>query len=150
VPFQIFLIEDNPADARLISLALRFQRIASEITYFDDGLKVLNTFFAEGDASQIPMPDLIVLDLNMPSVGGLKLLRTIRESSRFKQVPVAICTSSKSLRDREEAMSLGADGYISKPIQLEPFLEKVGGAVRDILASRFPPEIHRNLHDVLP
>ncbi|MEO8131311.1 MAG: response regulator, partial [Bryobacteraceae bacterium] len=92
----------------------------------------------EGDSSLVPMPDLILMDLNMPKVSGLELLRKLRSSTRFKQVPIAICTSSNSPEDREEAMSLGIDGYIAKPIELKSFLEGVGAAVRDILAANCP------------
>lgn len=136
MPAKILLVEDNPADVKLIRLALRSQGVVSEITHFADGLEVMDALFQKENSSLFPVPDLVLLDLNMPKVGGLELLRNLRESVRFKKVLVAICTSSSSPQDREEAMSLGANGYIRKPIELEPFLKDVGQAVKDILAGR--------------
>ena len=138
MPKKILLVEDNPADVKLIRLALQSLGIVSEITHFADGLDVVEALFPKEDEGSFPVPDLVMLDLNMPRVDGLELLRKFRESIRYKQVPVAICTSSSSPQDQEEAMSLGASAFIHKPIELEPFLNDVGQAVKDILEGRRP------------
>lgn len=138
MPPKILLVEDNPADVKLIRLALQSKGIVSEITHFDDGLEVVEALFPKETASSFPVPDLVLLDLNMPRVDGLELLRKFRENERFKQVLIAICTSSSSPQDQEDAMSLGANAYIRKPIELEPFLNDVGQAVKEILDRRKP------------
>ncbi len=138
MPPKILLVEDNYADVKLIRLALQSLGIVSEITHFADGLDVVNALFEADDESQVPIPDLVLLDLNMPRVDGLELLRRFRENERFKQVLIAICTSSSSPQDEADAMSLGANAYIRKPVELEPFLQEVGQAVKDILDGRKP------------
>lgn len=120
---KIFLAEDNPADVYLLRVALGVDANAHiELVVVHDGEAALEFVYGRGRFSAETRPDLIVLDLNLPMTEGSDVLRSIRESERLRDVPVVILTSSDSPRDRATAERLGADGYITKPSDLDDFL----------------------------
>ncbi|MGH9663434.1 MAG: response regulator [Bryobacteraceae bacterium] len=129
---RIVVVEDNPGDVFLIRKALQEKGIEFELTCFDDGQEALKGLPESGQA----VPDLILLDLNLPKVDGVDVLRAIRQMPRFADVPVAILTSSESPLDRHRTESLGASRYIKKSSTLEDFLSSVGGAVEEMLELR--------------
>ncbi len=128
---HIVLVEDNPADAYLLKLALEQNGIAFEMVQFQRGEDALLALSADNDA---PVPDLILLDLNTPRIDGFEVLAGIRENPSLAGVPVAIFTSSSSPADKHRAALLGSTAYIPKPTQLAAFLRDVGGAVKELLA----------------
>jgi CheY-like chemotaxis protein len=132
---HIVLIEDNEADIYLLKLALRESGIEFRMTQFlngDDALLSLNLVPSRDDDSRVP--DLILLDLNIPRSDGFEVIGKLRENPRLAGVPMAIVTSSPSPEDRARAGLLGATTYIQKATQLDAFIEGVGSTVRRLLA----------------
>lgn len=128
---RIVLVEDNPADVFLIKKALQERGIEFDLTCFEDGQKALESFSRKGRNE----PDLILLDLNLPKMDGIEVLRAIRDMPRLASVPVVILTSSESPKDKNRITLLGASRYIMKPSRLEDFLRDVGSGVEEILAT---------------
>ena len=128
----IMLVEDNPNDEALTIRALKKSNDMNEIVVARDGVEALNYLFGEGsysgrDASV--MPDLILLDLKLPRINGLEVLKSIRTDERTKLVPVVILTSSKEKRDLTECYALGANSYIRKTVNFVEFrntMEQLG------------------------
>lgn len=131
---NIVLIEDNPSDVFLMNLAIEETGIEFRMTDFRTGADALNALCpAAAGARPIPLPDLILLDLNTPRTDGFEVLARIRLDVRLSQVPVAIITSSSSPADRHRAAQLGATTYLQKPTELAAFLGKMAGAVKELL-----------------
>ena len=129
---QILVIEDNAPDVLLISESLHEQSLAHEITHYLDGEEALARLTSsEGKRSDY---DLVILDLNMPRVGGLQILASLRNTPEFEGVPFLVLTSSIAPEDRGEAKRLGADRYLRKPSDLYEFLRNVGETVREMVA----------------
>lgn len=127
---RIFLVEDNAPDVILIREALHAQKISYRLQCCADGEEAIR---ALSDAETLLVPDLIVLDLNLPRIGGFDVLRWVRSEPSLSRVPVAILTSSQSAQDRQLAENLGATAFISKPPNLADFLTKVGSALVELL-----------------
>jgi two-component system response regulator len=117
---EILLVEDNPADAELTLHALRKHRLANHIVHVEDGQAALDYFFGEGREVQ-PQSTLVLLDLKLPKVGGMEVLRQLRADERTKLVPVVVLTSSREDQDVMETYQLGANSYIVKPVDFENF-----------------------------
>jgi two-component system response regulator len=125
---EILLVEDNPNDVELALHALRKHNLANHIEVVRDGAEALDFLFATGAyAHRSPEngPKVILLDLKLPKVDGLEVLRRIKSDSRLKTIPVVILTSSKEERDIVESYSLGVNSYIIKPVDFEQFTEVV-------------------------
>jgi CheY-like chemotaxis protein len=136
---HLVLIEDNPSDVYLMKLALQESGLAFELTSFENGAEALLTLCPEaGAANEFFIPDLILLDLNTPGIGGFEVLARIRGNARLADVPVAIITSSDSPDDKHRAAMMGATTYIQKPTELEAFFKHVSGAVKQLLADARP------------
>ena len=127
---HIFLAEDNPADVYLLREALNTTGKRAVLHVANDGEEAIRFIEQCGAPSGTPLPDLVILDLNLPKNDGADLLRTIRTKQLFAPVPVVILTSSDSPRDRTLAERLGADAYFTKPSDLDAFL----GVVRELLS----------------
>jgi two-component system response regulator len=119
---SILLVEDNPDDEALTLRALKRNRIANEVVVARDGAEALELL--HGDRAFAPC--VILLDLKLPKIDGLEVLRRIRSEPSTKVMPVVILTSSKEERDLAESYSLGANSYIRKPVDFEQFIEAVG------------------------
>ena len=133
---RIFLAEDNPADVYLLREALGVEAGAEiELLVAHDGEEAMEYVYRRGRFASMPKPDLIVLDLNLPKSDGSDILRAVRESNDLRMVPVVILTSSDSPRDRAAAARLGADGYITKPSDLDEFLS-LGNTLRAFATAR--------------
>jgi CheY-like chemotaxis protein len=128
------LIEDNPADVMLVREAIREKGLAVELTLYPD---VPDAIAGLGDNAN-PLPDAILIDLNLPKGEGMTVIKAVRASERLRNVPLAILTSSQSPRDLEEAQRLKVARYIHKPFTLDEFLIKVGEAVSELLRSASP------------
>lgn len=121
---EILLVEDNPSDVELALRALRKSGIGNRIQHARDGVEALD--FLQGAGAPRPVPQLILLDLKLPRISGLEVLRRIRAEERTRLIPVVILTSSGEPRDIEEAYRLGANGYAVKPVDYERFVDMVG------------------------
>ena len=125
----ILLVEDNPDDEALALRALRKNNILNEVVVARDGVEALDYLFGTGpyagrDLSV--MPTVVLLDLKLPKVDGLEVLRRLRADERTKLLPVVILTSSKEEQDLVAGYSLGANSYIRKPVNFGQFVEAVG------------------------
>lgn len=124
----ILLVEDNPDDEALTLRALKRSNILNEVVVAHDGVEALDYLFAEGsyagrDASVIP--EVILLDLKLPRIDGMEVLRRIRADKRTKLLPVVVLTSSREEQDIIESYSLGANSYIRKPVDFVQFGQAV-------------------------
>lgn len=123
----LLLVEDNPDDEALTVRALRKNQILNEIVVAHDGAEALDLLFGRGAraGNPIPLPQIVLLDLRLPKVGGLDVLRAIRANPRTQRLPVVILTSSAEERDRSEGYDLGANSYVKKPVDFAQFTEAV-------------------------
>lgn len=127
-PATILLVEDDPGDQKLITLSLRNQKLGNEVHIACSGEEAMEFLYRRGKYSdEMPRPDLILLDLNMPGMGGKEFLRQIKEDESMKMIPVVILTSSDSEADIIETYNLHASGYVKKPVKLEDFKRVVKG-----------------------
>lgn len=129
-PLVILLVEDDVADQKLIRTSLKNQRVANELHVVGSGEEAMDFLHCRGDYSGGSSHlDLILLDLNMPGMGGREFLKQIKNDERLKQIPVVILTTSESERDIIDSYRLQASGYVNKPVTLEEFrqvMEKIG------------------------
>ena len=119
---KILLIEDDHGDQKLVKTSLSKQKIANEIFIAEDGEDALE-YLAHSKVGRCPMPDLILLDLNMPGMGGKECLRRIKADEALDTIPVIILTTSDSEQDILESYKLHASGYVKKPVTLQGFQE---------------------------
>ncbi len=125
-PATILLVEDDPGDQKLIKLSLERQKISNDIFVAETGEAALDYFSrSKAGDSECPPIDLILLDLNMPGMGGKEFLRRIKEDDQLDTIPVVILTTSNSEQDILESYKLHAAGYIKKPVTLEGFREVI-------------------------
>ena len=129
-PITILLVEDDPADQKLIRTSLLDQKIANDLHIVGSGEEALD-YLSEcvRKNNGTPWPELILLDLNMPGMGGKEFLRQLKEDERLKQLPVVILTTSESERDIIDSYNLQASGYVNKPVTLDDFkrvMEQIG------------------------
>jgi len=125
---QILLVEDNPADVELTLHALRENKLANSIQVARDGEEALDFLFCRGgfqNRSFDSLPRMILLDLKLPKVDGLEVLRAIKEDPRTRAIPVVILTSSKEDRDLISGYQLGVNSYIQKPVDFTQFRETI-------------------------
>ncbi|MGA9980116.1 MAG: response regulator [Candidatus Sulfotelmatobacter sp.] len=125
---EILLVDDSSEDVELTILALRRSKLANQIEVAEDGAEALDFIFCRGrhkDRAFSHPPKLILLDLKLPKVDGLEVLRAVRADERTKTIPVVILTSSKEQRDVIEGYKLGVSAYIQKPVDFEQFSEIV-------------------------
>ena len=127
-PGVILLAEDNPRDAEMTLRSLKKHNIANNVHWVKDGAEALEFMFGEGayaDRDPGQAPRLILLDIKMPKVDGIEVLRRLKADARTKTTPVVIMTSSNEERDVVETYRLGVNSYIVKPVQFEAFLDTV-------------------------
>ena len=125
---EILLVEDNPDDAELALRALKKHNLGNKVHWVKDGAEALDFLFANGpfeERDAAPNPRVVLLDLKLPKVDGLEVLRQLRENEKTKLVPVVVLTSSKEEQDVVESYRLGVNSYIVKPVNFEKFLETV-------------------------
>jgi len=121
-PVVILLVEDDLADQKLIKISLRNEKIANDLCTVQTGEEGIDFLYRRGNYSDgTPQPDLILLDLNMPGMGGKEFLRRIKEDEKLKQIPVVILTTSEAEKDIIDSYKLQASGYVHKPVTLEEF-----------------------------
>ena len=125
---EILLVEDTPSDAEMTIRAIRKNNIENTIVHVQDGKAALDFLFGEGEFTGRNInkrPKFILLDLKLPKMGGLEVLRQVKENDITKVIPVVILTSSKEDPDIERCYRLGANSYIVKPVVFDDFLKVV-------------------------
>jgi CheY-like chemotaxis protein len=125
---EILLVEDSVEDAELTVRALRRNKIANAIEVLEDGAEALDFLFCRGSYADRTFghpPKLVLLDLKLPKVSGMEVLRAIRADERTKAIPVVVLTSSKEERDVLDGYKLGVNAYAQKPVDFEQFNETV-------------------------
>lgn len=123
---DILLVEDNPQDAELAIRALKKHNLANRLYHVEDGAEALDYLFCRGAYSQrepCTQPKIVLLDLKLPKVGGLEVLKVIKEDPGTKAIPVVVVTSSNQDPDIETAYSLGANSYVVKPVNFDDFFK---------------------------
>ena len=127
---DILLVEDNPNDAELAMRALRKGKLGNHITWVKDGAEALEFIFRSGAYADRPdqNPKLILLDLKLPKVDGIEVLKRIKADERTRVIPVVMVTSSAEGRDIVESYKLGVNSYVVKPVEFDHFSETVAKA----------------------
>ena len=125
---EILLVEDNPHDLELTLRALRKGNLANHITAVRDGAAALDFLFARGEYANRNLehgPRVIFLDLKLPKVDGIDVLRAVKSDERTKKIPIVIITSSAEERDRVASYELGVNSYVVKPIEFGEFMKTI-------------------------
>ena len=116
-PIEILLVEDNAADVRLTMEALKEARVANRLHVARDGVEALHMLRVESGA--VPRPDLILLDLNLPRKDGREVLQEIKQDEALRHIPVVILTTSQAEQDVLQSYRLGANAFVTKPVEIE-------------------------------
>lgn len=126
-PIDLLIVEDNPLDLELILRSLRGANLGERCLVMRDGAEALDCLLcrAHDAASAAAMPRVVFLDLKLPRVDGLEVLKQLRENARTRTLPVVVLTSSRELRDIQACYAMGVNSYIVKPVQFELFAESV-------------------------
>lgn len=124
-PVEILLVEDNPADVRLMKEALKDAKMRNILHVVEDGVDAMAYLHREGKYSNAVSPDIILLDLNLPKKSGIEVLQEVKGDENLKKIPVVILTTSKSEEDIVKSYNLHANCYITKPVDLDQFMKVV-------------------------
>jgi CheY-like chemotaxis protein len=122
---QILLVEDSPADIRLTCEALRDAKVLNDLHVARDGVEAMAFLRKEPPFTDVPRPDLIILDLNLPRKDGKEVLADLQHDADLRSIPVAVLTTSAQEVDIAQSYDLGANCYLTKPVDLEQFLQVV-------------------------
>lgn len=124
-PVQILLVEDNPADARLTQEAIRDTEFRYQLHLAEDGEEAMEFLYQEGEFVDVPRPDLILLDLNLPGMDGREVLAEIKSDENLGSIPVVVLTTSTAQQDLLYSYGLRANSYVNKPIDRDRFNDMI-------------------------
>jgi two-component system response regulator len=141
-PVEVLLVEDSASDAELCIRALKKHNFANKLVWAKDGAEALDLLFGTGEhAGRDPLrPKVVLLDLRLPKVDGLEVLRQVKADGSTRALPIVILTSSKEERDIVEAYGLGVNSFISKPVEFGAFAETIAKLGFYWLVVNHPPE----------
>lgn len=122
-PIEILLVEDNPGDVRLTKEALKQGDVLNNLHVVKDGVEAMAFLRREGEYEDTSQPDLILLDLNLPRMDGTEVLKEIGEDRELRRIPVVVLTSSEAEEDIVRSYELHANAYITKPVDIDQFIE---------------------------
>lgn len=145
-PINILLIEDDLADQKLTRMSLQNSKVANVLHTVNSGEEALDFLYRKGPYSpETPRPDLILLDLNMPGIGGTEVLKIVKEDVELKTVPIIILTTSDAEEDILRSYELHVNGYVKKPLDILGF-QKVVQSIEDFwfVIAKLPPKNRRN------
>jgi CheY-like chemotaxis protein len=141
---QVLLVEDNKMDVALTLDAFHENKIAGNIQVASNGEEALQYLFNEGkfeDRNAFPLPDIILLDLKMPGIGGIEVLKKIKTTPEIRRIPVIVLTSSKEESDRAMSYDNGANSYLLKPLSFEGFLDVVRTIIKYWISLNLEPPL---------
>jgi CheY-like chemotaxis protein len=124
---DILMVEDNPGDARLTQEALKESKVYNNLHHVRDGVEAMEFLLKEGSFHDAPTPDIILLDLNLPRKDGRQVLAELKAIPRLKNIPVVVLTTSEAEQDIVKSYELHANCYITKPVDLDKFVEIIRG-----------------------
>lgn len=125
---EIVIVEDNPSDAELLMRVFKKHNVANKIVLLKDGVEALDFLFPKAPCvDTFRGPRVIILDLKLPKVNGIEVLRRIKSDARTKNTPVVVLTSSREERDLKDAYDSGVNSYVTKPIKFDEFAKVVSG-----------------------
>ena len=124
-PIDILLVEDDPGDVVLITEAFEDNKVANRLHTVQDGVEALQFLRREAPYENSPVPDLILLDLNLPRKDGREVLTDVKNDSELRRIPVVVLTTSKAEEDVLRSYDLHANAYVTKPVDFERFIEVV-------------------------
>lgn len=138
---EILLVEDNPADVDLTRETMELCKIVNNLNVVHDGVEALQFLRRQAPYTDAPRPDLVLLDLNLPRKDGREVLREVKSDPQLKTIPVVVLTSSEAERDIVKTYSLGANCYITKPVDLDQF-SRVVEAIENFwfMVVKLPPQ----------
>jgi two-component system response regulator len=125
---EVLLVEDNPSDAELTMRALKKHNLANKLYHVKNGAEAIDFLFSQGaytDRRVENGPKVVLLDLKLPKVDGIEVLRKIKSDDRTRLIPVVVMTSSREDRDLKECYKLGVNGYVVKPVEFDDFARAV-------------------------
>lgn len=124
---DILMVEDNPGDARLTREALKESKVCNNLHHVRDGVEAMEFLRKEGGFASAPTPDIILLDLNLPRKDGRQVLAELKAIPHLKHIPVVVLTTSEAEQDIVKSYELHANCYITKPVDLDKFVEIIHG-----------------------
>ncbi|MEH1826241.1 MAG: response regulator [Nostoc sp.] len=138
-PIEVLLVEDSPSDANLTIKGFSNAQIANNLHWVEDGESAMNYLREQEEFTNVPRPDLILLDLNLPGMDGREVLTEIKSDPNLKSIPVVIITTSTDEQDILESYNLSANCYVTKPIDIYQFIQVVQ-LIKDfwLIAARLP------------
>ena len=140
---QILLVEDNPSDAELTLHALNKNNLANSVDWVKDGEEALDYLFHRGQYADknTGLPKVVLLDLRLPKLDGIDVLRAVRKNPKTKELPIVVLTSSKEETDLVETYRLGVNSFVAKPVVFKEFVETVANlGLYWVIVNRTPPE----------
>ena len=142
--FTILLVEDNKDDEELTIMGLREAHIQNRVDVVRDGAEALDYLFQRGKYKGVELPHLVFLDLKLPKISGLEILKQLRSNTTTKYLPVVIFTSSKEEQDLIESYKFGANSYIQKPVDFEEFSKAVNTlGLYWLVLNQFPSNLNQ-------
>ena len=124
-PIEILLVEDIPGDARLAAEALKENKVRNNLYHVEDGVEAMRFLRRQAEYADVPLPDLVLLDLNLPRKGGHEVLKEMKSDAKLRLIPVVVLTTSAAERDLIKSYNLHANAYVVKPMSLDQFVEVV-------------------------
>lgn len=124
-PIEILLVEDNPADVRLMREALKESKVRNDMHVVEDGVEAMAYLRRQGKYSKSSVPDIVFLDLNLPKKSGIEVLAEVKADESLKKIPIVVLTTSKDEVDIVKSYNLHANCFITKPVDLEQFIHVI-------------------------